>query len=394
MKNLRISLYCPDHHLAYDGRTPDKQGVGGGVAVRIRLAAALAKLGHDVAMICNCSRVETVDGVKYLPLAKAKSIDADVLILSSSGGDLDLRPALNLEIKASLRLIWVHGTPELKGLREIPYDYVCMPSNFIRQVAMDEWGVPREKLFVSHHGVSPAFLARPFLSRRQARNPYKLVYTSHPSKGIDSALGVLRVLRAREPRFELHFYGGNRLWGEAEQVPAREDGVIYHGLLGQQQLAHELQSSHIALNLQDRLEPFGLSLIEAMASGNVVFASAVGAYPEILRNGYDGFLVHGNHMAEETWQTVARQIQSLTDSPDFSRYIRNNAQAAVRDWETVAQTWLGHWEWAMGGSTRTTWTHPCPTCGGAFVPLADGYHCASCGLYSQDTPSPLGRGLG
>ena len=381
MKKFRVSMYCPDHHLSYDGSTPDKQGVGGGVMVRIRLAAALAKLGHQVTMICNCPRAATFDGVRYIPLAQAQSIDTDVLILSSSGGDLDLRPALKLDIKASLRLIWVHGTPLLKGLHEIPFDYVCSPSNFIRQVALDDWGVAREKTFVSYHGVDAAFLQRPLFANPARRNLFKLVYSSHPSKGLDAALGVLRILRRHDPRFELHIYGGNRLWGGTDQAPAQEDGVFYHGMIGQKQLSRELQTSHIALNLQDRLEPFGLSLIEAMASGNIVMASPMGAYPEILRDGYDGFLIEGNHMAAETWERVAQMTLSLVSAPDFSEFIRHNAQAAVRDWETVARTWSGHWEWALGQSERTMWAHPCPTCGGAQLPLADGYHCASCGLY-------------
>ena len=381
MKKLRVALYCPDHHLSYDGSTPDKQGVGGGVMVRIRLAVALAKLGHQVTMICNCPRAAVFDGVQYLPLAQVRSIDVDVLILSSSGGDLDLRPALALDIKASLRLIWVHGTPLLKGLHEIPFDYVCSPSNFIRQWAIQEWGVPREKTFVSYHGVDPAFLQEPGLFNRRERNLFKLVYASHPSKGLDAALGVLRILRAQDARFELHIYGGNRLWGGAEQAPAQEDGVFYHGMVGQRELSRELRTSHIALNLQDRLEPFGLSLIEAMASGNIVVASPVGAYPEIVRDGYDGFLVEGNHMAEETWQKVAQMALTLVSAPDFSSTIRHNAQAAVRDWETVARTWVGHWEWAMHVSERRMWADPCPDCGGLQLPLADGYHCASCGLY-------------
>ena len=84
------------------------------------------------------------------------------------------------------------------------------------------------------------------------------------------------ILRAQDARFELHIYGGNRLWGGAEQAPAQEDGVFYHGMVGQRELSRELRTSHIALNLQDRLEPFGLSLIEAMASGNIVVASPMG----------------------------------------------------------------------------------------------------------------------
>lgn len=381
MKKLRVTLYCPDHHLSYDGSTPDKQGVGGGVMVRIRLAAALAKLGHQVTMICNCPRAAVFDSVQYLPLAQVKSIDADVIILSSSGGDLDLRPALQLDIKAGLRLIWVHGTPLLKGLHEIPFDFVCAPSNFIRQVAIKEWDVPREKTFVSYHGVDPAFLQTPGFFNRRERNLFKLAYASHPSKGLDAALGVLRILRMHDPRFELHIYGGNRLWGGADQPPAKEDGVFYHGMIGQRELSRELQTTHIALNLQDRLEPFGLSLIEAMASGNIVVASPVGAYSEIVRDGHDGFLVEGNHMAEETWQKVAKMALALVNAPDFSTFIRRNAQAAVRDWETVARAWVGHWEWAMDRSGRQAWADHCPDCGGLLLPLADGFHCVSCGLY-------------
>ena len=107
----------------------------------------------------------------------------------------------------------------------------------------------------------------------------------------------------------------------------------------------------------------------------------MGAYPEIVRDGYDGFLVDGNHMAEETWQKVAQMALTLVSAPDFSSTIRHNAQAAVRNWETVARTWVGHWEWALHTSERRMWADLCPSCGGPQLPLADGYHCASCGLY-------------
>jgi len=53
---MQIAIYCPDRHFLYDGATPDRTGVGGGLTVRIRIAAALAARGHRVSVICNCAR--------------------------------------------------------------------------------------------------------------------------------------------------------------------------------------------------------------------------------------------------------------------------------------------------------------------------------------------------
>src|SRR5207249_190685 len=85
-----LGLYCPDRHLAYDGATPDRVGVGGGVTARIRIAEALARRGHKVCVVCNCPVEVTHAGVRYVPLDDVTRIDAEVLVLHTSGGGLDL----------------------------------------------------------------------------------------------------------------------------------------------------------------------------------------------------------------------------------------------------------------------------------------------------------------
>ena len=75
---MQIDIYCPDRHFLYDGKTPDQAGVGGGLTVRIRIAAALAKRGHRVSVICNCAQQSVHEGVIYRPLEQVDRIQTDV----------------------------------------------------------------------------------------------------------------------------------------------------------------------------------------------------------------------------------------------------------------------------------------------------------------------------
>src|SRR6185295_14968718 len=103
-----------------------------------------------------------------------------------------------------------------QGLDAVGMDFLCTPSNFMRRVALREWGVARDATFVAYNAADarPTAWRPPW--RRFARDPHRLVYASHPSKGLEAAIGVLRLLRRSEPRFELHVYGGTRLWGEPD----------------------------------------------------------------------------------------------------------------------------------------------------------------------------------
>jgi len=47
-------------------------------------------------------------------------------------------------------------------------------------------------------------------------------------------------------------------------------------------------------------EGFGLTILEAMSSGSAVLASEAGAWPEVVREGIDGYVVPVNDLAAVT----------------------------------------------------------------------------------------------
>ena len=79
----------------------------------------------------------------------------------------------------------------------------------------------------------------------------------------------------------------------ARLVAPRIDGgrIDYVGAVGPAQRGELLGDAVALLHLIDFDEPFGFSVIEAMACGTPVIARTRGAMPEIVRDGENGFLV-------------------------------------------------------------------------------------------------------
>ncbi len=76
-------------------------------------------------------------------------------------------------------------------------------------------------------------------------------------------------------------------------VEPRVDGrrVSYLGPVGPGERSELLGGARALLHLIDFDEPFGFSVVEAMACGTPVIAAARGSMPELIRHGENGFLV-------------------------------------------------------------------------------------------------------
>jgi glycosyltransferase involved in cell wall biosynthesis len=383
---LSILIYCPDRHISYQANTPDIRGVGGGVTTRIRLAHSLAKIGHQVTVIGHVPRRQIFQGVTYFPLGDGNHPQAtDVLLLTTSGDKLSLFPALDLNLNARLREIWVHGTTPIQGLEQVEYDFVVTVSNFIRKWVVNEWNVPSNKVFVAYNGVKDYRLKRYLWNPPSQRDPYSLIYFSHPSKGLSTAIEVLRLLRQMDQRFKLHVYGGSALWGGDDQPPESEPGMIYHGMVGQKIIARALQKASVSFHLQTIVEALSLSLIEAMAYGAIPIISPIGGMREVVKDGYDGFWIEGDHNDKDVHKRAAQLIINLVESPGYVNFIRKNAMNVPWSSHNQAEVWTAHWHWELAQKGVKFSESHCPEkeCGGEWLITPDGYHCLKCGNYSR-----------
>ncbi len=138
-----------------------------------------------------------------------------------------------------------------------------------------------------HHGIdTDCFSLHPDPGR------YLLFYGRiHPHKGAAQAIEV-----ARRCGLPLVMAGivQDQTYFDAEVRPHIDDErVRYLGPVGADERSGLLGGALALLHLIEFDEPFGLSVIEAMASGTPVIATGRGSMPELVDDGVTGFLVNG-----------------------------------------------------------------------------------------------------
>jgi glycosyltransferase involved in cell wall biosynthesis len=112
------------------------------------------------------------------------------------------------------------------------------------------------------------------------------------AKGIGELLEAFAVLRAAQPEAELVCAGAGGIEAAARRAEALgiEDAVRFPGWLGEAQKRAWLRRAAVFV-LPSHAEGLPMSLLEAMAAGVPVVASAVGGIPDVVKHGVNGLLV-------------------------------------------------------------------------------------------------------
>jgi glycosyltransferase involved in cell wall biosynthesis len=110
----------------------------------------------------------------------------------------------------------------------------------------------------------------------------------HPDKGTHICVEVAR--RAGLPLVIAGIVQDDDYFREAVAPHVDGSSVTYVGPVGPKERDALLGGALALLHLIDFAEPFGLSVVESLATGTPVIASPLGSMPELLRHGQTGFL--------------------------------------------------------------------------------------------------------
>ncbi len=111
----------------------------------------------------------------------------------------------------------------------------------------------------------------------------------HPDKG---AADAIVAARAADLRLQMAGLVQDSGYHERHVAPHIDgDRIVFHGVVGGEKRVRMLGGARALLHLIGFDEPFGLSVIEAMACGTPVIAFNRGSMPELIDHGVTGFLV-------------------------------------------------------------------------------------------------------
>ncbi len=155
-----------------------------------------------------------------------------------------------------------------------------------------------------------------------------------PHKGIDTTIEALRLLSGRFP--DLHYaIVGQGSYRAALETLAREAGVqervrflpdVADDALP---LVYALADVYLGVSRQTArdVEGFGISLLEASASGKPVVAGRSGGTADAVRDGETGVLVN-----PESAEDVARAVAALLDDPGRAAVLGREGRRAVESY--------------------------------------------------------------
>lgn len=191
--------------------------------------------------------------------------------------------------------------------------------------------VPEKKLELIEVGVDSGPYGR--IVKRISRG--KLVYVGRidENKGVDLLLTALA--RCRAP-FKLHLIYGSAMENLETELKALaktlriDDKIEWLGSLSQEAVYRHLSDAMYSV-FPSRYEPFGITRLEAMASGTPVIANDLPSVRASMTDGEDGFII--NFLSAEE---AARSLEMALELPteDVAKLGEHAKQVAYRsDWK-------------------------------------------------------------
>jgi glycosyltransferase involved in cell wall biosynthesis len=187
----------------------------------------------------------------------------------------------------------------------------------------DEWS----KLWVIHNGIDPEHFAPP-ASRRNGSGPLNVLYIGRmvPVKGQALLIDAVEQLHRSGMNLEATLLGeGVRREALTRLVRERrlDDVIRLPGVVGQEEIRDYYRQADIFV-LPSFAEGIPGVLMEAMAMGLPVVTTRIAGIPELVEDGYSGFVVPPGRV-----DALVDAVQRLAADPELRREMGERGRAKV-----------------------------------------------------------------
>lgn len=232
----------------------------------------------------------------------------------------------------------------LQLTRDTGWDHIVAVSHYIKKELIGA-GIDDNKITVVHHGIDPfAFhpggKPRSILKKHPDLKGRKIVF--HPArmglaKGCDISIKAIRLVKETVPDVLLVMAGTKNIidWGttQEKEIAYFVDLVkifnlqqhVYIDFFPLEDMPQMYNLSKICLYPSSVSEPFGLTMLEAMAAHKPMIVTRMGGMPEIIQDGITGYVV-----PVKDFEVLASRIVDLLVNEKMRKRLGFTGQSMVR----------------------------------------------------------------
>lgn len=341
---MKFAIYC-SNVVPFHAFSLLERPLGGTETGVIRLAESLERKGHEVTVFTPLENPPE-SKPRYLHKSEIeKSGHFDIFIAVR-----DWIPLL-FNVSCKKRFFWTGdsydqfpnfgiGDKRISGA----IDGLLAVSQWHGNTLSQASGFPTTKVFVLGNGIDLSLF-----EGSEEKNPYRLIYSSTPYRGLEHTPRLYRELKKEFPQLEFHVFSGYQVYDQKnpefeklrEELKSLKD-VFIHGNILQDQLAREFMKSGILFYPCHFEETSCITAMEAQAGGCIVVSTALAALPETVGDG--GILIPKLPADPDFDSLYIKAIKDLLSSPQQMQKIaaQGRERAKKMSWDYVADRFLAH----------------------------------------------------
>jgi glycosyltransferase involved in cell wall biosynthesis len=232
----------------------------------------------------------------------------------------------------------------LRLTRDIAWTHIIAVSHYIKMELIGV-GVDERKITTVHHGVDVDTF-HPNVSRNRILDRYPQLkgrpVILHPArmgmaKGCDVTIKAMTLVRERVPDAMLVLTGTKNVidWGLSQEkdiaylvdliklLGLKDNVVVDVFPLGD--MPELYSAADVVVYPSSKPEPFGLTMLEALASGKPIIVSRIGGMPEIIQDAIDGYVIPARD-----FEALGARIISLLENERLRQRLGTTGREAAR----------------------------------------------------------------
>lgn len=364
---MRIVIYTGPAWETWGPRSVLEGGIGGSETAAVHVARQLVMLGHEVSVVGQVvPGSDEVSPGKAVEYADLRTYDRPGLIECDAFVSSRIPQAIRvLRPRARATALWmhdIHAGDDFDG-DLLDYGAILCLSRWAKSYLLHLYpAVPKERFVLTRNGID----ADLFRSIEPKKEGFRCIYSSSPDRGLDRLLDFWPEIRKIREDAELHVYYGfgnwrkmakssdERLkidWYEEWLRRMEKEGVVYHGRVGQRELAEAFAASSLWPYPTNFHETSCITAMEAQVSGCVPVTSKLAALAETVRY---GCLVDPPNFEDRYREEFLRGVRGTADGV-FREAMEQARPWALAElgWEGVARRWAELFEVKIAESMGT-----------------------------------------